>query len=727
MAVLGRAALILALATALFGVGASLYGARHGARQWVDAGRRSVYALVAILALAFAILEGAFVANDFAYNTVANNSSLTTPLFYRVAAMWGSQEGSLLLWVFLLSIWSSVAVFLTRNRLREIVPYAVAVLLGFASFFTAMLVFFASPFDTTSPAPVNGAGLDPLLRFPSMMIHPPMLYSGYTFFAIPFAFAVGALITRRFDAEWIPIARRFALASWLFLGIGIVLGARWAYAEIGWGGYWGWDAVENAALMPWLVQTAFLHSIMIQEKRGMLKVWNASLVLAASTLAIVGTFLVRSGILSSIHAFGASTLGVPFVILIAAMVLGSFYLVVSRRDHLRSEHHLDSLISREAAFMLNNLVFVGLVFVIFWGTFFPLVSQLATGTQSVVGTPWFDRYTVPLALLLVLLSGVGPIIPWRRATGANARRNFALPLLAAGLMLIASFTLVPISSSPPTVALFCCAVFVFAAVGQEFWRGLRARRAMSGERAPLALLAMVRRNRRRYGGYIVHLGVAVLLLGVAASSTFAHTQFPSLAVGQSATVGGYTMTNLRPTAKIITDPTSTGALLTLGSIIRVTKDGRYVTTLHPTAEYYPDQTGAEGPVGSLIGGDSVSTLADDSSLRRDISAAIDAPTLEGSFQRAINAANRVVDLDKLSPARETRLAYYLLAVIVHHYLAHPPAAPLKIASSPLVMWLWLGALIVFAGGFVAIWPPPGATRRVRARYLARVAQELGRA
>src|ERR1700728_4104379 len=346
MAVLGRAALIIALLATLFGIGASLYGARRGSREWVDVGRRSVYALLGILTVAFAVLEVAFINNDFAYNTVANNSSLTTPLFYRAAAMWGSQEGSLLLWVWLLSIWSSLAVFLTRNRLREIVPYAVSVQLGFGAFFTSMLVFFASPFNLTNPAPSNGAGLDPLLRNPSMMIHPPMLYSGYTFFTIPFAFAVGALITRRFDAEWIQIARRFALASWLFLGVGILLGARWAYSEIGWGGYWGWDAVENAALMPWIVCTAFIHSIQIQEKRGMLKVWNVSLVLTFGTLAIFGTFLVRSGVLDSIHAFGASTLGVPFVILLGIMFVSSVSLVIWRRQRLASEHRLDSLISR---------------------------------------------------------------------------------------------------------------------------------------------------------------------------------------------------------------------------------------------------------------------------------------------------------------------------------------------------------------------------------------------
>src|SRR5579871_2661074 len=477
MAFAGRVALAAALVVALYGIGASLYGARRGRRDWVDSGRRSIYALAAIVTVAVAILEVAFIRNDFSYNTVAATSSSTTPLLYRTAALWSSQEGSLLLWVWLLSIWASVATRMTRNRLRDVVPYATGVLLGFGAFFTSLLVFFDSPFMRTVPAPVDGAGLDPLLRNPSMLIHPPMLYSGYTFFTIPFAFAVGALVVRRVDADWIRITRRFALASWMFLGIGILLGAHWSYYDLGWGGYWGWDAVENAALMPWLIATAFLHLVMIQEKRGMLKVWNASLVLGASTLAVVGTFLVRSGVLTSIHAFGASTLGLPFVLLIASMVAGSCYLVISRRGELRSEHALDSLVSREAVFLLNNIVLVGLCFVIFWGTFFPLISKAITGTSASVAAPWFDRYTVPLALVLVLLSGVGPLIAWRRATLANLRRNFALPLAAAAAMAIASYTVVPIGSSPATVVLFCGAIFVIAGIAQEYLRGWGARRA----------------------------------------------------------------------------------------------------------------------------------------------------------------------------------------------------------------------------------------------------------
>ena len=316
MAGLGRVCLLLGLAVCVYGIGASLYGARSGRVEFSASGRRAVYALAGILTVAFLVLELAFLRNDFTFNTVAETSSRTTPGFYRGAAVWASQEGSLLLWAWLLSLWSSLALFLTRNRMRDIASYATAILLGFGGFFISLMLFYANPFATTSPAPAEGVGLDPLLRFPTMMIHPPILYSGYTLCTIPLAFGMGALLARRVDADWIKAIRRFAFAAWLFLGVGILLGARWSYSELGWGGYWGWDAVENASLMPWLTGTAFLHSLMIQEKRGMLKVWNVSLVLATGTLAIMGTFLVRSGILNSIHAFGGATLGVPFVALI---------------------------------------------------------------------------------------------------------------------------------------------------------------------------------------------------------------------------------------------------------------------------------------------------------------------------------------------------------------------------------------------------------------------------
>ena len=674
MALLGRACLLLALAIIAYGIGASLYGARSGRREWVDSGRRSVYALAGVLTVSFAVLELAFLRSDFSFDTVASHSSTTTPTFYRAAAMWSSQEGSLLLWVWLLSLWSTLALFLTRRRMREVAPWATMVLLGFAGFFTSLLIFFAMPFSTTSPAPMEGAGLSPLLRHPTMMIHPPMLYSGYTLFTIPFAFAVGALITRRVDAQWIAATRRFALAGWFFLGMGILLGARWSYAELGWGGYWGWDAVENASLMPWLTCTAFLHSVMIQEKRGMLKVWNVSLVLATGTLAIMGTFLVRSGILDSIHAFGASTLGVPFVLLIAALVAGSIGLVVSRRATLRSEHRLDSLLSREAVFLGNNIVLVGLCFVIFWGTFFPLISEAVTGTKSSVGPPWFNRYTVPLALVLVLLSGIGPVIAWRRATAANTRRNFVIPLLAATSTLVALLAVGGVDRRPLALAMFCAAAFVIGSVGQEFWRGTRARRAMAGDSAMAALVALIRRNRRRYGGYVIHVGMAVLFVGVAASSAFQHARDVRLSPGQSANVGGYDLRYVRPTASVASDPKNTGALMDLGAVIDVTRRGRHVVTLDPSRGYYPSLDPSQGSVGRLIGGEPVSHVGLRAGPTRDLWSAIE-PDIS-SLQPIINRANRVV------PFVRPDLGLVALAAIASHYVAHPPRRSFASSTHP---------------------------------------------
>ena len=595
MALIGRALLIMALGTAAFGIGASLYGARTGRREWVDVGRRCVYALAAMATLAFAILEDAFFRSDFSFNVVAGHSSTTTPMFYKLAAAWSSQEGSLLLWVFLLSVWSSLILFLVRNRAREITPYATAVLLGFAAFFTSLATFWANPFYTSANPPAEGAGLDPLLLHPSMMIHPPMLYSGYTLLTIPFAFAIGALITGRLGAEWISLTRRFALAAWLFLGIGVLLGARWSYTELGWGGYWAWDPVENAALMPWLCITAFIHSVMIQEKRGMLKVWNVSLVLAAGTLSILGTFLVRSGILDSIHAFGASTLGVPFVLLLAVMVLGSIGLIVWRRDLLRSDARLESLLSREAVFLFQNLVLVGMVFVIFWITFFPLISQALTGTKVSVGPPAFRPFIVPLALILVLLSGVGPIIAWRRVTLANLRRNFAIPV-AAGLVTFFVLLFWPggPSSRPFALIMFALAGFVLTSVGQELWRGVAARRAMTHDPVPIAFVGLIRRNRRRYGGYIVHAGLAVLLVGVAGSSSFQHSQDVIMSPGQKASVDGYTIRYVRPTESV------SDQKISFGAVLNVSKSGKHVTTITTTRSFYPSQNPYGRPRGQVL-------------------------------------------------------------------------------------------------------------------------------
>lgn len=720
MAAVGQACLILALAVCAYGAGASLYGAHRGRRDIVDSGRRSVYALAILASAAFAILVAAFLRSDFHYTVVASHSSTTTPTFYKAAASWSSQEGSLLLWVWLLSLWSSLVLFLVRRRLRDVAPYATAVLLGFGAFFTSLLLFAANPFTTVAAAPAEGLGLDPLLRHPSMMIHPPMLYSGYTLWAIPFAFAVGALIVRRVDADWIRSTRRFALAAWFFLGVGILLGARWSYAELGWGGYWAWDPVENASLLPWLTGTAFLHSVMVQEKRGMLKVWNVSLIMATGILAVLGTFLVRSGILDSIHAFGASTLGVPFVSLIAAMLVGAIYLIVTRRDALRTEHRLDSLLSREAVFLLNNLVLVGLAFVVFWGTFFPLISEAVTGEKAAVGPPWFDRYTVPLALVLVLLSGIGPVIAWRRATLANARRNFMWPVLTAAVVLVALLAF-GVTGNAAAVAMFTFAAFVVAAIGQELARGLAARRAMTSEAPPRALVSLVSRNRRRYGGYTVHVGMAVLFVGVAASTAFQHSRDVRLSPRQTTTIGGYEITYREATSRADYRDDRLERVA-LGAVVDVRRDGKRVATLRTERGYYPSAAPmmAGSVVQAVFEGNATSEVGMKAGLTRDLWAAV-RPDPE-YLDKVIEA---LVEKTKNQPPREQAQAVgNLLAV----YRQGVFPAQFRFISSPLVTWIWVGGLIVFAGGLIALWPAPDAARRrVTAGYAGRVARDLGRA
>jgi len=711
---LGRVCLSLALLIALYGIAASLYGASSGKRQWVDSGRRAVYALAGVLTLAFVVLEAAFLRSDFSFELVGSHSSTTTPTFYKATAMWSSQEGSLLLWVWLLALWSSLVLFATRRRLREIAPYATAVLLGFAAFFVALVVFLASPFELADPRPAEGVGLQPLLRHPSMMVHPPMLYSGYTLFAVPFAFAIGALITRRLSPDWIAATRRFALAAWFFLGLGVLLGARWSWSELGWGGYWAWDPVENASLMPWLTGTAFLHSAMIQEKRGMLKVWNVSLVLATGVLAVLGTFLVRSGILESIHAFGASTLGKPFLGFIAVLVAGCVVLVLTRLGDLRPQGRFESLLSRESIFLLNNLVLVGLCFVIFWGTFFPLISEAVTGQRASVGPPWFDRYTVPLAIALVLLSGVGPVIAWRRATLRNARRNFRLPAAATAAAALALMRVPGVWRQPLALLMFCAAAFVLAVVVQEVWRGMRARRVMSGESAPVALASLLRRNRHRYGGYVVHIGVAVLFVGVAASSTFQHVRDIRLSPGQTVSVGGYEVHYLRATSKLSPEK------VTLGALLELRRDGRRVATLAPSRGYYPSRDPSLGPTGRYFDGEATSEVGLRAGLRRDVWTAVEPD---------VGAMRRMIDgIDRRFPLAAGDSATVMLGAIGDRYEVRPPPASFRLIVSPLVGWIWLGGLIVAAGGLIALWPAPSAARRrTSAAYRARLGRELSRA
>ncbi len=731
MASVGSVLLALAFASAVAAGLLALLGRRD--ERKVVFSRRLVYLFFGLLTACVAIIEISFATNDFSLKIVQEHSSIETPMFYKLAAMWSSQEGSLLLWAWVLSIASSLALYATRNKLRELVPWATGVMMGVAAFFTGLMLFApdVEPFSTLSPAPADGIGLNPLLQHPSMMIHPPMLYSGYVAFTIPFAFAVGALITRRLDAEWIRATRRFALVAWTFLGFGLLLGARWSYTELGWGGYWAWDPVENAALMPWLLATAFLHSIMVQEKRGMLKVWNASLVVGTFSMALLGTFLVRSGVLQSIHAFGDNTVGPYILALIGVVVIGSTFLIVSRLDDLRSPKRIDSLVSRESVFLVNNLLLVGLTAVIAWGTFFPLISELFTGSKSSLAAPWFDHYTTPLAILLVLFTGIGPLLAWRRVSWATAKRVFVVPIAIAAVVTVILLLFTDASHKPWALALFSFASFAIAGIGQEFWNGASARKRLRGGTMPQALVGLVSRNRRRYGGYIVHVGVAVLLIGIAASSSFQTNRDVDLKPGQSAEIDGRRVEYARPEIKFDSEK------LTVGQEMKVYKAGATtpIWTGHSSRRFFRPTGGVEGSgtISSLFDGEATSEVALYPGLTEDEWIAPNpnitplqqqAKAADKGFTECVRGApgtpTQCKDLGglmkealtnpKLRPvalAQVQKLQNLAAQKIAHNFLASDATVTFKYIVNPLVTWMWIGGLIALAGALIAIWPSRG--------------------
>ncbi len=731
MASIGSVLLALAFAAAVAAGLLALIG-RHDERK-VVLSRRLVYLFFGLLTACVVIIEVSFATNDFSFKIVQEHSSLETPTFYKLAAMWSSQEGSLLLWAWVLSIASSIALYATRNKLRELVPWATAVMMGVAAFFTGLMLFApdVDPFATLSPAPADGIGLNPLLQHPSMMIHPPMLYSGYVAFTIPFAFAIGALVTRRLDAEWIRATRRFALVAWTFLGFGLLLGARWSYTELGWGGYWAWDPVENAALMPWLLATAFLHSIMVQEKRGMLKVWNASLVVGTFSMALLGTFLVRSGVLQSIHAFGDNTVGPYILALIGVVVIGSTLLIVSRLDDLRSPKRMDSLISRESVFLVNNLLLVGLVLVIAWGTFFPLISELFTGSKSSLAAPWFDHYTTPLAILLVLFTGIGPLLAWRRVSWASARRVFIVPVAITVLVTLGLAIFTDAAHKPWALALFSFATFAIAGISQEFWNGASARARLRDESRPQALVGLVGRNRRRYGGYIIHIGVAVLLIGIAASSSFQTNRDVDLKPGESAVIDGRRVEYVRPETSFDSEK------LTIRQLVRVydEKSGDLLWTAHPSRRFFKPTGGAEGGglISSFFDGEPTSEVGLYAGLTHDewiapnpdvIGLQQQAKAADKGFTECVRGApgtpQQCKDLGGLMKAalanpalrpaalRQVQTLQQLAAQkIAKAYEGSEATVTFKFIVNPLVTWMWIGGLIALAGALIAIWPSRG--------------------
>jgi cytochrome c-type biogenesis protein CcmF len=740
---LGSALLALAFLTAIFAGTVAILG-RNGDERRLQISRRAVYAFCALVTACVVIIEIAFASDDFSFSVVAEHSSIETPNGYKLAAMWSSQEGSLLLWAWVLSIASAAALYATRNKLREIVPWATAVLMGVAVFFTGLMLFGSgvNPFASVEGVQ-NGVGLNPLLQHPSMMIHPPMLYSGYVAFTVPFAFAIGALVTRRLDAEWIRATRRFALIAWAFLGFGLLLGARWSYTELGWGGYWAWDPVENAALMPWLLGTAFLHSIMVQEKRGMLKVWNASLIVGTFSMALLGTFLVRSGVLQSIHAFGDSTVG-PYILgLIGVVLVGSTALIVSRLDDLRSEKRIDSLASRESVFLVNNLLLVGMTAVIFWGTFFPLISELFTGEKASLAAPWFDEYTTPLAILLVLFTGIGPLLAWRRVSWASAKRVFRVPLAVAATVTLALLVFTDAADSPWALALFAFAAFALTGLGQEFWTGARARQQLSGGTTAEALAGLVSRNRRRYGGYVVHIGIIILLIGIAASSSFQTRRDVELQPGESAVVDDRKVTYERPTVEVDEQK------FTFGSVLRVEEDGETVGFLRPNRRFFRPTGQEGGMISSYFSGEATSEVGlragpfsdlwvapepDLSAVQRRVRAADKG--FEACVQgapgtpeqcKALGAMMRAALGDEKLEAEAfeqiSRLQGLAAAKVARTYLTDNTPVTFRIIVDPLVTWMWIGGLIALAGALIALWPSRGRRRGALVRTEADARKE----
>jgi cytochrome c-type biogenesis protein CcmF len=536
---LGMIAQVLALLFAAYAVVASVLGAHRQAAALVASGRRAVLMVALFLLVAAVSLICSFLTRDYGVQYVAQHSSRIMPWYYTLAAFYGGQEGSLLYWTTMLALFSSLVVIFQRRAPSALMPYVVAVLMGLAGFFLVVLNFVSTPFARTRVVPPDGVGLNPVLQDPGMLVHPPMLLMGYMSFAIPFAFAAAAMITGRLDSAWLRAIRRWTLAAWSIQTTGLLLGMWWAYHVLGWGGYWGWDPVENAALLPWLTATAFLHSTMVQERRGNLKVWNLGLIVATFLLSLFGTFEVRSGIISSVHSFSYSAIGPYFLGLLAVALVGSIGLFVYRLPRLRPEQEFTTVLSREGSFLVNNLLLTGIAFATFWGTIFPIISSVVRNQTMTVGSAFYQQVNGPLFLLLLFTMGVGPLLAWRRASWRSIWRNFRWPALAAALCALI-LPVLGVTSVWANVGFSVC-LFAAGAIVFELWRGVRVRHG-HGESYLRAFAMLVSRHRQRYGGYLVHLGLVVFAVGAIGSHFFQANADAQLNVGQSVAIQGYALT-----------------------------------------------------------------------------------------------------------------------------------------------------------------------------------------
>ena len=677
LANVGFFTMVVTFGVALYGAGAAAFGTLRRRPALIDSARNAMLLTWPLLTVASGCLIGLLVSGAYDVAYVASTTSNAMPAYLKVTAWWGGQAGSLLFWSWLMAAFTTAASARNWERDREFLPWVIVVTMITLAFFLSLVVFFENPFGRLwmtadgqqlkalfQPAgaiplfPADGNGLNPLLRHPGMVIHPPMLYLGFVSFVIPFAFAMAALVTRRTDDRWIRITRRWTLVAWLFLSLGLILGGRWAYDVLGWGGYWGWDPVEIAAFMPWLTGTAFLHSVVIQEKRGILKHWNMVLIILTYSLVIFGTFLTRSGVLSSVHSFAQSAIGPMFFAFIGLTFVTSLSVLISRWPELKGESQLDSMFSREALFTLNNLLFMGILVVCFWGVIFPLISEIFTGQKVTVGPAFYERATGPLWAGLLLLMGVAPLSVYGRTSWNNLGRAAWKPM-AVSLVVPIVVVLLGVRNVAAVLGYWLVGLVV-AVVAYEFWRGALARRKLHGENLLLALGRLAGRNRRRYGGYIIHLGVVVMALGIIGIEIYQTETQGTLARGEQMTLGRYVITY---DALSVFD-TADGKNVAR-AVVTVYKDGRQVGELYPRRDYY---YASQQPM--TIPGVR-STLEDD-----------------------------------------------LYVILVDWQPIGTQGATFKVYHNPLVNFVWGGGLIFILGTLVAAWPerdPESARQRVSAR------------
>jgi len=655
VAEIGSNAQQLALFVALLGLGFGVFAGVRRSPEWTAVAARTVWVVCGFTTVAIVALWVAFAGNAFEIMYVAESSARAMPLHYRLAALWGGQDGSLLLWLWMLTLYSSAAMWTQRRRSPVLLPWASVVLLGNQIFFLVLLNFFTNPFELFPPgqAPSDGRGLNPLLQHPLMTIHPVLLYAGFVGFAVPFAFGFAALVTGELGTHWFRTTRRWAVFAWAVLGTGILLGGRWAYEVLGWGGYWAWDPVENASLMPWLVATAYLHSVMIQEKRDMLRTWNLVLIGLTYTLCLFGTFLTRSGVVQSVHAFAQTAwFGRLFLGYVGVSALLFFVPLLWRRAELRSPNRLESVVSREASFLINNWVFIGILLVVLWGTMFPVISEAVTGTQIAVHHTFFNMMNAPLAAILLFLTGVGPLVAWRRASWASLRRQFVGPAAAGGVTALVLLGLLGSALTWYPLVAWSLGAFVVTTVTQEYGRAIRAR-MRAGEGPFAALATLLRKNQRRYGGYVVHLGVVLILVG-AAGAAFDEERLANVQPGDTVAMDGYTLRYL--TARPIPAQHYGGAVARLA----LYREGEPLAVMLPEKRmYWLEQQPSSIP-------------AIRSTWREDLYVLLTAIESDGS-------------------------------------------ATLKIHRNPLVGWIWAGGATFLLGTVLILWPHPERPRSERPR------------